>query len=197
MCIRDRTCVADVSCESESLCSRTLFRADGSVPFRALFDDDRHVGKCFNVVEKRRLAVKSVLYRSRRLYTRHTSVSLYGSRKSASFSAYECTCTLYDMKVEIESRTQDCLLYTSGSLEVGKKADILVIDKNRSNLTPMRDVVETLVYNMTGNEIEKVIINGETVVKDGTTVNVDEGEVVKMTQKYSEEIWRQGGIWPL
>lgn len=84
-----------------------------------------------------------------------------------------------------------------GSLEVGKKADILVIDKNRSNLTPMRDVVETLVYNMTGNEIEKVIINGETVVKDGTTVNVDEGEVVKMAQKYSEEIWRQGGIWPL
>lgn len=83
-----------------------------------------------------------------------------------------------------------------GSLEVGKKADLLIIDRKKPNLVPMKDILPTLVYNMTGNEIEKVIIDGKIVVDDGRTVMVDEEEAMRKAQELSEEIWEKSGVWP-
>lgn len=81
-----------------------------------------------------------------------------------------------------------------GSLEKGKKADILIIDMNRPNLVPMRDVIASLVYNMQGDEVEKVIIDGEIAVDGGHIIKSNEEEACRKAQKYAEDIWDKGHL---
>lgn len=62
----------------------------------------------------------------------------------------------------------------TGSLEVGKKADLLVIDLTTASYSPRNDIRNHLVYCENGSSIEKVIVNGEIVVEDGRLTKVDE-----------------------
>lgn len=63
-----------------------------------------------------------------------------------------------------------------GSLEVGKKADLIVMDVREPHLQPMYDldIRSTLVWNATGNEVETVIIDGKTIVYGKRVLTVDE-----------------------
>ena len=65
-----------------------------------------------------------------------------------------------------------------GSLEVGKKADIILINMNRPNTTPLYNVYSALVYSMNANDISDVIINGKFVMKNSTILNINEDEVM-------------------
>lgn len=68
-----------------------------------------------------------------------------------------------------------------GSLEKGKKADVIIMDLSGAHLQPMydQDVLATLVWNATGHEVETVLIDGRYVVKNGIVVTVDEKDVVR------------------
>jgi 5-methylthioadenosine/S-adenosylhomocysteine deaminase len=81
-----------------------------------------------------------------------------------------------------------------GSIEQGKKADIVIVDPNRPNLVPMRDVLQSLVYNMTGNEVETVICDGKPVVSNFRMVNVDEDSAIRRAQEVAERIWTESGV---
>ncbi len=63
-----------------------------------------------------------------------------------------------------------------GSIEEGKKADLVVIDFKKPHLRPMYNEVSHLVYSTKSSDVETVIINGEIVMENKTvnTVNVDE-----------------------
>lgn len=71
----------------------------------------------------------------------------------------------------------------TGSLEPGKKADIIVIDTKKPHLTPMYNIYSQLVYAAGGNDVRHVIINGMHAVKDRKLLsfNVDE-TMDKMSQ---------------
>ncbi len=80
-----------------------------------------------------------------------------------------------------------------GSLEVGKKADILIIDLHAPHLVPnisrpVRNIAPNIVYYSRGDEVETVIINGKPVVEDRKCVTMDEEEVMAKAQKASDEI---------
>ena len=62
----------------------------------------------------------------------------------------------------------------TGSLEVGKKADLLLLDMTTPNFTPCHDIRKHLVYCENGSSIEKVFVNGELVVDGGRLTRVDE-----------------------
>ena len=66
----------------------------------------------------------------------------------------------------------------TGSLEVGKRADLIVLRLDTYAFTPMNDVRKHLVYSENGNSIERVIVDGVTVVKDGVLTTVDEAEIL-------------------
>lgn len=68
-----------------------------------------------------------------------------------------------------------------GSLEKGKKADVIIMDLSGAHLQPMydRDILSTIVWNATGTEVETVLIDGHYVVKDGDVVTVDEKAVIE------------------
>lgn len=65
-----------------------------------------------------------------------------------------------------------------GSLEVGKKADIVLLDTGTINFTPMNDIRNHLVYCENGSSVRTVIVNGEVMVEDGRLTRIDEAELL-------------------
>lgn len=80
-----------------------------------------------------------------------------------------------------------------GSLAVGKKADIIIIDMEQPNLTPVlfdpiRNIVPNLVYSAKGNEVETVIIDGQIVMENRVLKTIDEKEVIRQAQQAATAI---------
>lgn len=71
-----------------------------------------------------------------------------------------------------------CLEEETGSIEPGKKADILVLDLGTIAFTPRNDLRNHLVYCETGSSITHSIVNGEIVAQDGRCLRVDEAALL-------------------
>jgi cytosine/adenosine deaminase-related metal-dependent hydrolase len=65
-----------------------------------------------------------------------------------------------------------------GSLEVGKKADIILIDMRRPHLYPPDMPVYRVAYFANGNDVQTVIVDGEVLMRDREVLTVNEGEVL-------------------
>jgi 5-methylthioadenosine/S-adenosylhomocysteine deaminase len=66
-----------------------------------------------------------------------------------------------------------------GSLEIGKAADILIIDKRKPHLVPMYSPVSHLVYAVSGADVRHVFIGGQQVVKDRNLLTLDLDEIIE------------------
>ena len=75
-----------------------------------------------------------------------------------------------------------------GSIEVGKKADLILIDTNNIEAQPMYDPYSHLVYSLSSEQIRDVIVNGKIVMKDKKLVNVDERELIEKAKYYQKRI---------
>lgn len=76
-----------------------------------------------------------------------------------------------------------------GSLEVGKKADIAILNLNTPSLTPRNNLIAGLSYSANGSEVETVIIDGKVTMEERKVLTMDEGLVYK---KVNEIIVRMG-----
>ena len=76
-----------------------------------------------------------------------------------------------------------------GSLEAGKKADVIIVDIKKPHLTPNLDMVTNLVHYANGNDVETVIIDGDLVMHERVIKTVDEPKVLMDGQRASEEVW--------
>ena len=70
-----------------------------------------------------------------------------------------------------------------GSLEVGKKADLILINFEKPHLTPMHDVYANLVYSAHGSDVDTVIVDGEILMENRKVKTLNESEVMKKAQK--------------
>ncbi len=89
-----------------------------------------------------------------------------------------------------------------GSLEVGKKADLVFIDLNRLHTTPSLNPISTLVYAATGGEVDTVVVDGQIVVKQGQLLTMDEKEVMEQARLHANALYHRAGIelrprWPV
>ncbi|GER90325.1 amidohydrolase [Dictyobacter vulcani] len=89
-----------------------------------------------------------------------------------------------------------------GSLEAGKKADLVLIDFQRLHTTPSPNPVSTLVYAATGGEVDTVLVDGKIVVRQGELVTMKEEEVMAQANKHAQIVYRRAGIqlksrWPI
>ena len=75
-----------------------------------------------------------------------------------------------------------------GSLEPGKRADIVLLDTRRAGLTPLYRVYSHLVYAARGSDVATVIVNGRIVVRDGEILTVDEAEVMERARGFGERV---------
>jgi cytosine/adenosine deaminase-related metal-dependent hydrolase len=83
-----------------------------------------------------------------------------------------------------------------GSLEVGKKADLIQYDIRRPEWVPPHDVVRNLVYSADGGSIKNVIVDGRLLVQDRRPMGVDEGKIVDEACEAGLAIARRVGLDP-
>ncbi|XP_019155758.1 PREDICTED: uncharacterized protein LOC109152513 isoform X2 [Ipomoea nil] len=81
-----------------------------------------------------------------------------------------------------------------GSLEVGKKADMIVVNPFSWSMMPIHDCISSLVYSMRTENIVSVICNGRWIMKDKKILTVDEAEVLDAAKHASIELLRRAGI---
>jgi 5-methylthioadenosine/S-adenosylhomocysteine deaminase len=67
----------------------------------------------------------------------------------------------------------------TGSLEVGKRADLLILDTRSIAFAPLNDIRNHLVYCENGNSIEKVFVNGVLVAEGGRLTRIDEAALLE------------------
>lgn len=72
-----------------------------------------------------------------------------------------------------------------GSLEVGKKADIILLNLNTIHTQPVTNPYAQLVYSARPENVQTVIVDGKVVMKDRELLTVDEGEVLRKVTKMS------------
>jgi 5-methylthioadenosine/S-adenosylhomocysteine deaminase len=75
-----------------------------------------------------------------------------------------------------------------GSLEVGKKADVIVISLNEPNAVPMYDVYAQVAYALKGNDVETVVIGGRVVMREHQLLTVKEEEVFAKAREYQKKV---------
>lgn len=76
-----------------------------------------------------------------------------------------------------------------GSIEVGKKADLAILNLNTPSLTPRNNLIAGLSYSANGSEVETVIIDGQITMENRKILTMDEALVY---QKVNEIIERMG-----
>jgi 5-methylthioadenosine/S-adenosylhomocysteine deaminase len=77
------------------------------------------------------------------------------------------------------------LHHITGSLEVGKRADVIVIDTHKPHLTPMYNPTSHLVYAARGNDVQHSIINGQPVMEDRKLLTLDLAEIIAKAREMS------------
>ena len=75
-----------------------------------------------------------------------------------------------------------------GSLEVGKKADIIILNLQSPHLQPVYNIVSQLVYSATGADVRDVIIDGQLVMQNRRLLTLDEETILEKTQEMKEKI---------
>ena len=75
-----------------------------------------------------------------------------------------------------------------GSIEVGKKADLAILDLNTPSLTPRNNLLAGLSYSANGSEVDTVIINGQITMENRRILTMDEKTVYKKVQETIERI---------
>ena len=78
-----------------------------------------------------------------------------------------------------------------GSIEVGKRADLVLFDFRRPHLRPLTNVLGTLVHTGQGRDVETVIVEGEIVVSRGEPTRVDKMAVLEAAETAATALWER------
>ncbi|MGH9802637.1 MAG: 5'-deoxyadenosine deaminase [Blastocatellia bacterium] len=73
-----------------------------------------------------------------------------------------------------------------GSIEIGKRADLVLLNLNSLHTVPSYDLVSTVVYSAEANNVETVIIDGQIVMRERSLLTLSESDVMKEAEKYSQ-----------
>lgn len=75
-----------------------------------------------------------------------------------------------------------------GSIELGKKADIILIDTNKPHLIPENDIATNLVYAANGADVDTVIINGKLIMHERKLLKLKEEKILENSRKIVNKV---------
>ncbi len=89
-----------------------------------------------------------------------------------------------------------------GSIEVGKKADLVLFDTQRPEWRSLFNPINNLVYNADGRSVHTVLVDGRVVIDEHQPVYVDERELIQKVQGVGERLLARTGVsfpsrWPV
>jgi cytosine/adenosine deaminase-related metal-dependent hydrolase len=82
-----------------------------------------------------------------------------------------------------------------GRLEKGAKADIAIINLRDIAFGAVRDPIRALMETAVSRDVRTVIVDGETLVDDGTYLRLNEGELLEKVQAKGEQVWDSLPKW--
>jgi 5-methylthioadenosine/S-adenosylhomocysteine deaminase len=81
-----------------------------------------------------------------------------------------------------------------GSIEVGKKADFILVDPYHPAVQPIIDLPQALVHSVRGHYVTDVFVNAKRVVSNSKLVGLDEKELARDALKYSNKLLSAAGL---
>jgi cytosine/adenosine deaminase-related metal-dependent hydrolase len=89
-----------------------------------------------------------------------------------------------------------------GSIEVGKRADFIVIDMDKAHLTPCFDPVSTIVFAANGSDVDTVVVDGKILMQNRKVQTLDEEAIVADARLRSLQVTQRAGLvikpnWPV
>lgn len=90
---------------------------------------------------------------------------------------------------------------TIGSLEIGKKADLIVVNTQKAHLVPSGRIMSTWIHNGQPSDVESSMVDGRFVMRSGKVLTVDEPALVAEADKVGQRVWKRvvdaGGAIPI
>jgi len=83
-----------------------------------------------------------------------------------------------------------------GSIEEGKKADIILIDMRKPHLQPIHDPVSIIVYCANGSDVDTVIVGGKVIMRNRRIKTISERDILKKALKVCRRALREAGFKP-
>jgi 5-methylthioadenosine/S-adenosylhomocysteine deaminase len=81
-----------------------------------------------------------------------------------------------------------------GSIEVGKRADLVLLDRDRPHLAPDVDPWSAIVYSARGTDVRTVVVDGDVLVDDFALTREDDREVAANAREAAAELARRAGL---
>ncbi len=81
-----------------------------------------------------------------------------------------------------------------GSIEVGKKADLIIINPFGPSMMPVNDKIAALVTAMHSSNIESSMCDGRWIMRDRKVLTLDEEMIVKAACEHADAIYKRAGI---
>jgi 5-methylthioadenosine/S-adenosylhomocysteine deaminase len=78
-----------------------------------------------------------------------------------------------------------------GSLEVGRKADLIVLDTQRAHLVPAGRIVSAWIHNGQPSDIESAMVDGQFIMRNRKVLTMDEDRIIAEADKVGRRIWSQ------
>jgi 5-methylthioadenosine/S-adenosylhomocysteine deaminase len=75
-----------------------------------------------------------------------------------------------------------------GSLETGKRADLITVSMTSARQTPMYDPLSHLVYVTRGDDVRTTIVNGRILMRDRKVLTLDESQVLSEARALAEKV---------
>ena len=112
----------------------------------------------------------------------HTALIHKGTAENAQ------SVTAFDVYKAATMNGAKALNINSGKIEVGKNADLAILDLNCPQMQPKNNVMSSLSYSANGSEVDTVIIGGDIVMENKKLLNIDENEVYRKVEEIAERI---------
>jgi len=81
-----------------------------------------------------------------------------------------------------------------GSIEVGKRPDLIVVDLNGAHSAPTTDVVSALAYSAQASDVRTTIIDGELVMRDRKLLTTNEATMIENANREAEALFERAGL---
>src|SRR5579871_531559 len=75
-----------------------------------------------------------------------------------------------------------------GSLDTGKRADLITLRLDRPHAVPLYNVYSQIVYALKASDVEDVTVNGKPIVKDGRSLTLNEAEILTKAKEYQAKV---------
>jgi 5-methylthioadenosine/S-adenosylhomocysteine deaminase len=75
-----------------------------------------------------------------------------------------------------------------GSLETGKRADLIMVRLDKPNAVPLYDPISQMVYALKGDDVRDVMVNGKPVVSDARILTLDEAQILQKAAEYRAKV---------